>query len=118
MLNHIITIGLFDRKARKQEISTENAIDILVAAIMDHNFCATIESAGVYGVYRHDDGSVIVEPSIRLNIAGETRNAIIKFINELIGTFNQESIMYEMRDDNIIFQKEGYTEALEETEGE
>lgn len=91
---HVITLGLFDRESKKQEISTADAFEMVSNEIAARGFCATIQTAGVYGIYRHGDGTVIREPSMRIEIDGVEPSEIFPLLDWLRGTFNQESILY------------------------
>ena len=103
MMNHIITVGLFDQDTHKQEHGKSYYIETVIDAINRHHFCATLETEGIYGIYQHMDGTRICEPSIRFNVAGVTRAEILPLVRELRAALNQESIMLESEEKNIVF---------------
>jgi len=103
MLKHIITIGLYDKDSHKQEISKPEAIDAIIDAINSRGLCATILTEGIYGVYQHDDGTRVLEPSIRVEIADVESAIILPMIHDLGARFNQESIMWETERKPIAF---------------
>ena len=103
MMNHIITVGLFDQDSHKQEREKSYYIETVIDAINRYRFCATLETEGIYGVYQHKDGTRIVEPSIRFQVAGVKRAEILELVKELRALLNQESVMLESEEKNITF---------------
>lgn len=93
---HIITIGMFDQDSKRQEITKADYLRIIEDEICKRDFCATIFTEGIWGIYRHEDGTVVKEPSIRIEIAGVERRDIIPMIRVFRERFNQESILYKM----------------------
>jgi len=93
---HIITIGMFDQETKKQEITKADYLRIIEDEICNRGFCATLFTEGVFGIYRHEDGTVVKEPSIRIEIAGVERREIIPMIRAFRERFNQESVLYKM----------------------
>lgn len=93
---HIITIGMFDQETKKQEITKEDYIRIIEDEICKRDLCATLFTQGIFGIYRHEDGTVVKEPSIRIEIAGVERSAIIPMVRHFREVFNQESVLYKM----------------------
>lgn len=108
MLKHTLTIGLFDKDEHAQVIAKNDAVNLILTAICKRDFCATVSTEGVYGVYRHTDGTVVVEPSIRVEIAGVERAAILPLIHELRVALNQECIMFESVETPIDFVDVNY----------
>ena len=51
---------------------------------------------GAFGIYRHDDGTVVKEPSLRIEIAGVERREIMPMVRFFRERFNQESVLYKM----------------------
>ena len=94
MTEHILTVGLFDQTSKRQEISTIDAFKIITNIFLGAGLCATIHEC--QGIYLHDDGSVVVEPSLRVECANCTREQIKTALN-------QESIMYKVVESDIAF---------------
>lgn len=95
MNKNVITIGLFDKDTKSQIIPKDEAIEVILSAICKRGLCATVQTEGIYGVYIHEDGMRVIEPSIRIELAGVNRKTIIPLIHELRIALNQESIMWE-----------------------
>ena len=110
MMNHVITIVLFDKDSHVMEHAKEWYIQHTINAVCERDMCATLETEGIYGIYRHEDGTRVIEPSIRVNVAGVSREAILGLVRELRAMFNQESIMLESEEKNISFIDADYEE--------
>ena len=92
---NIITIGMFDQHTHQQEISKTDYIRIIEDTIFSFGFFgATILTEGIFGIFRHEDGTIVREPSIRVEINGSTRREVLPLIRSLREKLNQESIMY------------------------
>ena len=93
MKKYTLSIGLFDKDTKKQEITTEDAMRIASDA------CLVLGGATIVpnciGVYTHDDGTKIVEPSMQIIIYGAEAADVKKLAKKLAALFNQESIAYE-----------------------
>lgn len=106
MKEHFLTIGLYDAKTKKQEISTEDAKkyieDTLIFKYGVYAF-TMIDCAGVYQM--QDTGVIVREPSIRLEIANDEMS--IETVQQIIADFkqklNQESILYKTQESYIDF---------------
>ena len=92
MTEHIITVGLFDKDSKRQEISTLDAYKVITNLFCAAGLCATILEA--QGVYKHDNGEVVIEPSLRIECAGATIEQVKPVIFQIKAALNQESIMY------------------------
>ena len=89
----VLTIGLFDKDTKKLELDPANA-----QALLNNEVAQTFEGATVYsadGVYRHNDGSTVREPSIRVEVSGASREAVVGLAKWAKAAFNQESVMLE-----------------------
>lgn len=104
-VENIITVGLFDKDSKKQEISKEAATEYIMQKIADNDLCGTIFTEGVFGIYKHHDGSVVREPSIRIEIAcgEEDMKKVYKMLHEIREALNQESIMHKKTEQEIDF---------------
>ena len=101
MTEHIITVGLFDKDSKRQEISTLDAYKVITNLFCAAGLCATVLEA--QGIYKHDDGTTVIEPSLRVECAGATREQIKPVIFQIKAALNQESIMYKMVESKIDF---------------
>ena len=109
MYENYLTVGLYDRRTKKQEISTEDAKNLITNILINHFNIYAFTMIDCYGVYKMQGTSIIVrEPSIRIEIASEKNieNDIKKIIKVLKHKrmLNQESIMYKTMISNINFK--------------
>lgn len=91
-----ITIGLFDQKSHKQEISTPDALKAVTNYVISYCGGGTITTGN--GVYTHDDGSIVVEPSIIVKIVGAKFEDVGKLVSDVKIFLNQESVLVEMNE--------------------
>lgn len=83
-------MGLNDKDSKIQKISTLEAFKIvsnLIAARFDGG---TIFEAD--GIYKHDNGSVVIEKTLRIEILFASLEDIKILVHDLKEIFNQESI--------------------------
>lgn len=97
-------VGLFDKDTKRQEVTTEFAERLIADYFARHDRCCTLSRCT--GVYRHNDGTTVCEPSIRVewyltedDMKRDNINEILDYcpcaITAVIGTYlNQESILY------------------------
>ena len=90
-------LGLNDKDTKRQEISTLEAYKV-VSNILAKDFGGgTIFEA--QGIYKHDDGTIVIEKTLRIEILF-TELPQIKILVELLKKmFNQESIA--VQEENI-----------------
>jgi hypothetical protein len=97
MTKYILTMGLFDKDSHLQEIKTVEASKILNRMVVARLGYGTITEAT--GIYTHENGEVVVEPSLRVEILAteDTINdvSVKSLAVEMKTTFNQESILFE-----------------------
>lgn len=86
-----ITMGLFDKDTHKQEIGTLDAYKICINYLMSVTDGATITEGK--GIYKHDDGTVVIEPSFIISISFIEKSTAIEIIKNLKVLFNQEKIV-------------------------
>ena len=86
-----ITMGLFDKDTHRQEISTLDAYKICINYLMSITDGATITEGK--GIYKHDDGTVVIEPSFIINLSFIEKSTVIEIVKHLKVLFNQESIV-------------------------
>lgn len=96
-----VTVGLFDQKSKKQEISTPDALEKVTRYVIDHCGGGTITTGN--GVYTHEDGTIVVEPSIIIKIVGAKFEQIGKLVDDIKIFLNQESVLVEMTEKKYCF---------------
>lgn len=85
-------IGLNDKDTKTQKIDTYEAIKIIYNLLIAHG----IDGATMYnatGIYKHDDGHVVIENTIRCEIIDPAINALTGAIISIKRALNQESII-------------------------
>ena len=86
-----VYLGLNDKESKKQEIDTETAMIKVSEYLADH-----FEGATVYngiGVYKHNDGTIVRENSLIIELVYVEDQDVDKMINQFHVVFNQESVM-------------------------
>lgn len=92
-------MGLFDKDTKRQEYDTIRAYKIVESETAQRFGGATISEAN--GIYKHDDGTVIIEPTIKMEILmfdyqESDKRQVKDFVEYLKKFFNQESIAVQM----------------------
>lgn len=90
----ILFCGLFDQNSKTQEISTLDAYKIASNLLTDIIGFGTITEA--CGVYTHDDGTIVQEPTLRIEVSGIELEPMKRLAIALKQAFNQESIGFEV----------------------
>ena len=91
MKKHELSIGLNDAESKVQELSTDETMRIISAVCFDQAGGATI-IPNCTGIYTHDDGTKIIENTIRCEFYGQERETVIRIAKILCKALNQESI--------------------------
>ena len=84
-------VGLNDREKKTQVINTLEAYKIVQNILL-----STVDGGTIYdstGIYRHEDGAVIVEKSLRIEIFGASEEAVQEAARLIKIALNQESII-------------------------
>lgn len=90
MKKFTLYLGLNDKDSKQQQISTLEAYKV-VSNILANDFDGgTIFEA--QGIYKHEDGTVVVETTLRIEILFAELPAIKELVKTLKKIFNQESI--------------------------
>lgn len=107
MYEYQITIGLNDKTTKKQHFTIEEAHKKLNQILLNHFNIYAFTMIDCYGCYKHDNGEIVQEPSIRLEIAtDEQQDTKITLLIKTLKhkrVFNQESIMLKKSIANISF---------------
>ena len=88
-----IFVGLNDKDTKTQFINTQDAFNIVSVKAVKAFGGATI-TADNKGVYTHDNGEMVYESTIKIDLLfiTDTEN-LENFLRELLKDFNQESIL-------------------------
>lgn len=97
MKKHTLYLGLNDKDTKTQLINTLEAYKI-VSNILAADFGGgTIFEA--QGIYKHDDGTIVFEKTLRIEILFAETPQIKTLVNTLKKVFNQESVA--VQEENI-----------------
>lgn len=86
-----VYLGLNDQESKKQEIDTETAMIKVSEYLADHFDGATVYNG--IGVYKHNDGTIVRENSLIIELVYVEDQDVDKMINQFRAVFNQESVM-------------------------
>ena len=101
MTKTTICIGLLDQDTKHQEITTIDAFKIAANIFAQTTGGATITEGT--GVYTHDDGTVVIEPTLVCVIYGSDQATIEKAASMALVALNQESVAIEVCESNSRF---------------
>lgn len=90
MKKFTLYLGLNDKETKCQKIATVEAYKIVSNMIAARFDGGTIFEAN--GIYKHDNGTIVTEKTLRIEILFAEKPQIIEFVNMLKIVFNQESI--------------------------
>ena len=95
MTRYTLTIGLFDKDTKKQKISSDMALRIVSDLVVQTVGYGTIHNG--HGIYTHNNGSIVIEPSIVFFVDGENdlKNKVKTLAWQIKKALNQESVMLE-----------------------
>lgn len=102
MLVYKFSVGLFDKDTKTQKTTYRKAESIISGICLDCGAYGLSITRG-RGVYRHDDRSLVFEPSVFVEIAGITQEQAESIAASVKKALNQESIMVESRESNVNF---------------
>lgn len=102
VLKYNIYIGLNDKDNKKQIISTRRAKEKTIKILNDNNITG-LTIYEVMGVFKHENGKVVFEKSLKVELIEVNRNDVLKSIEELKTALNQESILLEKEKKEINF---------------
>lgn len=83
-------VGLNDKDSKVQEINTIETYKLCMKTIQKFADGGTIFEAD--GFYTHDDGTVIIEKTLRIEVLFITESVARQIVSELKTKLNQESI--------------------------
>ena len=103
MIKTTICVGLLDKDTKAQEINTIDAFKVAANIFAETTGGATITEG--MGVYTHDDGTVVIEPTLVCTIYGTRSDdpKIMDAIRMLKTALNQEAVAVESVESNSKF---------------
>lgn len=99
MLKFTVIVGLNDKDTKKQEITTETAINKIVTVLKNN----TVEGATLTeakGLYIHEDGTAVFENSIKIELLFITEETAKNICRDLKIDLNQEAVVLEITELN------------------
>lgn len=102
IIKYNIYIGLNDKDSKKQEVSTRRARQEVIK-ILNNNSITGLTMYEVMGVFKHEDGTITYEKSLKVELLEVKKEDVLKSINELKEALNQESILLEEEEKKISF---------------
>ena len=97
-----LSIGLYDQHTKKQEIDTHEAVNLIEQSVL----ATGVGGCSVYtgnGVYLHDNGELVKEPSVFVEVYGWKLDSMKKCVQFIKRELNQESIAVEVVKCDISF---------------
>lgn len=94
-------VGLNDKDTKVQKIDTLEAVKIAENLVCDMCGGGTIYNA--VGVYTHDDGTIITENTLRIELIDTAAAALDTLITALKAVLNQEAIIKQTEVINSVF---------------
>lgn len=91
MKQFTLIIGLNDKNTKKQELDTISCYKLVNNLLLKYVDGATIYQA--QGIYKHENGQVVIENSLKIDIIDSTRDVIENIATQLKTILNQESIV-------------------------
>lgn len=94
-------VGLNDKDTKTQKIDTLEAVKIVTNLITAKCDGGTIYNAT--GIYKHDDGTIVIENTLRIELIDTPEDILSDLIDTLKNVLNQESIIKQTEIVNSIF---------------
>ena len=101
MTKYTLYIGLNDKDTKTQRIDTVEASKIVQNVLTDTTGGGTIYSAT--GVYRHDNGAIVIENTLRVELVAVAMEAVRGAIDIIKAALNQESIILQTENIQSVF---------------
>lgn len=90
----VLFVGLFDKDTKTQKIDSLTAANIINNIIITNGLDgATVSNAT--GIYKHENGQIIIEPSVRIELLFATEKQIKNICEAIKTALNQESVVLE-----------------------
>lgn len=94
IIKYTLYIGLNDKDTKKQEISTEKSLDIIIKALAKQGITDLTKTEGL-GIYTHDDGTKTTEKSFIITMFFVEEIQISRAIVDIKQLLNQEAVVLE-----------------------
>ena len=94
-------IGLNDKDTKRQELSTVEAYKVVQNIVLAETDGCTVYE--VDGIYKHDDGSVVIEKSLKVELYGVLEAVAMSIVSLLKKALNQESIILQRESVDSVF---------------
>ena len=94
-------VGLNDKDTKTQKIDTTEAVKVVTNLITSITDGGTIYNAT--GIYKHDNGQIVIENTLRIELIDCKNDALSKLIATLKSVLNQESIIKQVETINSVF---------------
>ena len=94
-------VGLNDKDTKVQKVDTMEASKIATNIITSYTDGATIYNAT--GIYKHEDGTVVLENTLRIELYECNDEALVSIIDTLKRVLNQEAIIKQIEEVNTVF---------------
>lgn len=91
VVTYKLYLGLNDKDTRLQKYDVLEAYKVANNIVLSQCDGATIWSG--QGIYKHEDGAVVVEQTLVIEISGASSRTIGVIVEMLKGAFNQESVL-------------------------
>lgn len=80
-------LGLNDKETKRQEINTLDAYKVAA------NVCKDCSISELTGYYTHDNGAVVIEKSLKIELFGKEKTEVQAIAEQLKTIFNQELVI-------------------------
>ena len=94
-------LGLNDKDTKMQKYDIVEAYKVANAIVLSQCDGATIYNGN--GIYKHDDGKIVVEQTLIIEISGADESRVGKVIEDLKVVFNQECVLVDRVSSNRAF---------------
>ena len=101
MKKFVMCIGLLDKDTKVQEVNTLDAFKVASNIFAQTTGGATITEGR--GVYTHNDGTIVIEPTLVCTIYGADITSVKSAADALKIALNQESVAIEEMESNSMF---------------
>lgn len=86
-------LGLNDKDTKLQKYDIVEAYKVANSIVLSHCEGATIYNGN--GIYKHENGQVVVEQTLIIEISGASESSVASVIEDLKRVFNQECVLVE-----------------------
>ena len=88
---YTLYVGLNDKDTKRQEVGTIEAYKLVGGLLAREMGGGTIYEA--HGIYTHDDGTVVVEETLRIELFADEEERVEGFVRTVKRLLNQESVI-------------------------